>query len=72
MFKTKKHIALHRTLARLARDETIHVCALDKGTGVCILIADDYYKKLDSIVDDTFKFEKMKIYQEVKNHPLLA
>ena len=51
---------MHRTLKKLAKDNSIKVCKFDKGVGVCIMNSDDYYTKLDTIVSDDTKFEITK------------
>ena len=47
---------LHHTLHKLSMDASIKVCKFDKGNGIAILESDDYYRKLDKIVDDKSKF----------------
>ena len=60
LFKSKKHRAFHNTLRKLSRDDSIKVCSMDKGNGVVILNSDDYFSKLDVIVNDTSKFRKIR------------
>ena len=60
--------AFHATLSRLAKDNSIKVCKFDKGTGVVVLDTEDYFSKLDIIVNDTTKFVKVET-QGKKFHP---
>ena len=48
--------SLHSTLNKLSKDSKIKVCKYDKGNGVAIFKIDNYYAKLDYIVNDTTKF----------------
>ena len=62
----------HLILKRLASDNTIKICKFDKGTGVCILNHSDYIKKLESIVNDTSKFQKVQLDEtKPKDHPVV-
>ena len=62
----------HATVHRLARDDGIKVCKYDKGVGLVILDADDYYAKLDVIVNDTTKFKQVVIEEDNRiKHPLV-
>ena len=63
----------HDILKRLASDKSIRICKFDKGTGVCILNTIDYISKLDSIVSDTSKFQKVMIdpKSKLKEHPVI-
>ena len=71
MFWSRKNIALHRTLTSLSRNEKIRVCSMDKGVGVVIMNADEYYSKLDTIISDTSKFQEVIIPPD-KDHPIIA
>ena len=71
MFWSRKNIALHRTLTSLSRNERIRVCSIDKGVGVVIMNADEYYSKLDTIISDTSKFQEVIIPPD-KDHPIIA
>ena len=62
--------SLHGTLRKLAQDSTIKICKLDKGNGIAILKTEDYYNKLDKIVNDTSKFMEVKL-QDKAVHPLI-
>ena len=53
---SKTNRTLHRVLSDLRSDESIKVCSFDKGNGIVILNSQDYYSKLDSIINDTSKF----------------
>ena len=62
--------ALHRNLVRLAQDPSIKICKFDKGNGVAIFSAKDYYDKLDKVILDKSKFEE--INQDLsENHPII-
>ena len=62
----------HKTLNRLKRDDSIRVCKFDKGNGVVILDAVDYYEKLDQIVFDDTKFKEIKIKDDLDiHHPVI-
>ena len=61
---------LHRNLFRLAQDPSIKICKFDKGNGVAIFSAKDYYNKLDKVILDKSKFEE--INQNLsENHPII-
>ena len=62
--------ALHRNLVRLAQDPSIKICKFDKGNGVAIFSAKDYYDKVDKVTLDKSKFEE--INQDLReNHPII-
>ena len=65
-----RNIALHKTLKSLKDDTNIKICKFDKGRGVAILDSDDYYFKLDKIVNDTSKFKELQLNS--KTHPIIA
>ena len=65
-FQSKKHKALHSTLRALARDKSVKICSYDKGTGLVVMDSDDYFAKLDLIVNDTSKFKKLNIEDDVE------
>ena len=60
----------HATVDRLSKDNSIKVCKFDKGNGLVLLETDDYYAKLDVIINDTTKFRKVDVDQNDK-HPLV-
>ena len=68
---TRINLALHKVLSNLRRDKTIRVCSFDKGTGIVILNADDYNKKLSDIVLDKSKFKEVKV-EGKKVHPVIS
>ena len=69
---SKRNIRKHFVLKRLAADESIRICKFDKGTGVCILNSVDYISKLECIVNDTSKFEKVEINKrKLSDHPVV-
>ena len=70
---SKRNYRKHLILKKLASDKTIKICKFDKGTGVCILNSADYISKLDRIVSDTSKFEKVVIHSKskLKDHPVI-
>ena len=63
--------ALHKTLSSLSKDDSIRVCSFDKGTGVCVLDKSDYFSKLDVIINDTSKFERVVTTRSNAKHPIL-
>ena len=56
---TKKNKAMHNTLENLKRNNKIKCLKMDKGVGIVILNTEDYYSKLDKIVQDTSKFKRI-------------
>ena len=65
----RKNVALHQTLKNLADDTSIMICKFDKGHGVSILNINDYFEKLDSIINDHSKFRE--VVQIKKDHPII-
>ena len=63
---TRYNYSMHRTLKKLAKDNSIKVCKFDKGVGVCIMNSDDYYTKLDTIVSDDTKFVELEMNDGTK------
>ena len=61
----------HKSLSSLSNDDTIKVCKFDKGTGVCVLNSCDYFAKLDIIINDHSKFEKIVTTRANAKHPIL-
>ena len=47
-------------LYKLNKDPNIKVCKYDKGNGIAIVNTEDYYGKLDEIVNDKSKFVELK------------
>ena len=62
--------ALHRNLVGLAQDPSIKICKFDKGNGVAIFSAKDYYDKLDKVILDKSKFEEIN-HDLSENHPII-
>ena len=70
---SKKNLAFHKTLRNLSRDRSIVVCPYDKGTGVVIMDRDDYYKKLNAIIEDGSKFVRVDFDNTKPNsHPVVS
>ena len=67
---SKVNQTLHRTLSLLAKDKTIKICKYDKGTGTVILNSNDYFDKMDQIVNDTSKFQQVEVFEN-KDHPVI-
>ena len=74
----RRNVALHQTLKDPADDTLIKICKFDKGRGVSILNTNDYFEKLDSIINDHTKFrevvqteKKSSDYQKRKFHQKL-
>ena len=61
--------SLHNTLRKLSNDFMIKVCKLDEGNGVAILESEDYYAKLDKMIDNKTKF--VEIRQNTDIHPII-
>ena len=51
----------HKTLIKLKKDQSIKVCAFNKGNGIVIMNSKDYFDKLDKIIYDTSKFQEIII-----------
>ena len=62
--------AVFRTLWSLARNADIKVYKFDKGNGLAILEAEDYFLKLDKIIQDGSKFIEAK-WQDDAIHPII-
>ena len=68
---TPQNKSLHRTLDKLQKNDKIKICKYDEGRGVAILDKEDYFGKLDSIIDDSSKFERINV-TESKQHPVIT
>ena len=66
--------SFHLTCKQLANDHNIKICKFDKGSGIAVLNSDDYFTKLDSIVNDQHKFIKVLStgIGRYKKHPIIA
>ena len=62
--------SLHRTLRSLARNADIKRSKFDKGNGFAILEAEDYFLKLDRLIEDGSKFIEVKL-QDDTIHPII-
>ena len=62
--------SLHRTLQSLARNADIKLCKFDKGNGFAILEAEDYFLKLDRIIEDGSNFIDVKLQRDAI-HPII-
>ena len=60
----------HQTLRSLAGNADIKLCKFEKGNGLAILETDDYFLKLDKIIEDRSKFIKVKL-QDGAIHPII-
>ena len=65
----RRNVALHQTLKDLANVTLIKICKFDKERSVSILNTNDYFEKLDSIINDHFKFRE--IVQTEEDHPII-
>ena len=71
LYSNRRNVALHQTLKNLAiaNDILIKICKFDKGRGVSILNTNDYFEKLDSIINDHSKSQE--VVQTKKDHPII-
>ena len=68
---SQKNQAKHKVLKNLANNKKLKICKFDKGAGVAILNSNDYYEKLEKIVNDKTKFKKIIINdKKPTNHPV--
>ena len=61
---------MYRNLITLAQDPCIKICKFDKGNGVAIFSAKNYYDKLDKVILDKSKFEEINQGLS-ENHPII-
>ena len=61
----------HRALEELAKDKSIIISKADKGNAVVIQNKEDYIKKVQEILDDDEKFEKLKENETIKRETRL-
>ena len=71
IYSSPQNSSLHNTLNKIQKDDEIRICHYDKGRGVAILNKNDYYSKLDTIIEDQTKFAKVNFDAE-ENHPVIA
>ena len=62
--------SLHRTLQLLAGNADIKLCKIYKGNSFAILEAEDYFLKLDRIIEDGSKFIEVKLQNDTI-HPII-
>ena len=62
---------IHRTLSSLSHNPKTKMCKFDKGKSVAVLNSEDYYAKLDVIVNDNSKFVEINTENQ-SNHPIIA
>ena len=67
---TRQNQLFHKTVRGLLRNESIKVCRYDKGNGVVVLNNSDYFEKLDTIVLDEEKFQKIAVDVDLE-HPVI-
>ena len=53
--------ALHLTLKSLSQNKNIKICKFDKGKGTTIMDSNEYYEKLESMLNDKSKFEVVNV-----------
>ena len=68
---TPQNKSLHRILDKLQKNDKIKICKYDKGRWVAILDKEDYFGKLDYIINDSSKFERINV-TESKQHPVIT
>ena len=64
---TRKNRAIHNTLQSLSKNSNIKCCKMDKGNGVVILDTEEYFSKLDVIINDATRFSKLSYDLEKSN-----
>ena len=52
----------------MSNDSSIEVCKFGKGNGGAILKSEDYYSKLDKIVNDNIKFVEIRQDTDIINY----
>ena len=62
--------SLHRTPRSLARITDIKLCKFDKGKSLTIWEAEDYFLKLEKIIEDESKFIEVKLQVDAI-HPII-
>ena len=67
---TRQNQLFHKTVRGLCRNESIKVCRYDKGNSVVVLNNSDYFEKLDTIVLDEEKFQKIAVDLDLE-HPVI-
>ena len=68
---TLQNKSLHQTLRKLQQDGKIKVCHYVKGRGIAIHNDDDYYSKLECIINDSTKFSQIDP-STLNQHPIIA
>ena len=67
---TNQNQSLPSTLRKLRQNENVKIYQYDKGNGFVVLNSEDYYFKLDHIIDDLTNF--IKVNTDEKVHPIIA
>ena len=67
---TNQNQSLRSSLRKLRQNKSIKICQYDKENGVVALNSEDYYSKLDHIIDGPTKF--IKVNTDGKVHPIIA
>ena len=70
-YRSNTNKRLHRTLTNLAKMKNLKICSFDKGNGIVLVDADEYFNKLDVIINDTSKFKKVQVPDDLKKHPTI-
>ena len=58
------------TLKKLGKNRDLKICKPDKGNGVVIMNSNDYFQKMNTILNDNTKFRKCKEYESLYNYNL--
>ena len=58
-------------LIELQRNKRIIITKPDKGNGVVIINSDDYFRKMEDIVQDTSKFKNLEVDPTIKREEIL-
>ena len=63
--------SLHRTLEKLQQNDKIKICKYDKGKAAAILNNENFFGKLDPIINDLSKFERINV-TDSKQYPVIT
>ena len=64
---TKKNKSLHNTLRKLANNNQVKICKMDKSNGIVLMNSEDYYNKMDYIINDKSRFTHIEYNIKTNN-----